>query len=451
MHDVRLLLWLRARHARSALNRTLHLVGAGVDDGGWGERAYQLYAVGIMLVWAALMAAALVDAIQGVFVGLAAAVCSLAVQGALLAVALVLLRVGIAGARTTPLKLSHPDIAYLAASAVSARALAGVSAGVQAFAGAAAGAALGFLLGVGLESASVLAGAPAAVALAGAALAAAAATFAVLSVGGFFVLAVAAIALALLAPRVDMTRVIDENSLHADLCQFGMLSPLDRNDIAEYQRRRKLADRPVRFSLPRGEGRLALVQRAALSHARQYDGLASLVMQGAFVVPLGVLALLGAGGPVLFVFWLPVAVLMPQGVREATRAFRDDARNRLVRDRLPFGVLELLAFDTLPAFAATTLLACGAVAAMIPIGTSLPLALALAVLVGAASLLCCGLDAVRLFPGGPRLCYEYGALALVGVGFALSLFASAAVAAMGMALFAAAVALVVRFGSECVR
>lgn len=81
MHDVRLLLWLRARHARSALNRTLHLVGAGVDDGGWGERAYQLYAVGIMLVWAALMAAALVDAIQGVFVGLAAAVCSLAVQG----------------------------------------------------------------------------------------------------------------------------------------------------------------------------------------------------------------------------------------------------------------------------------------------------------------------------------------------------------------------------------
>lgn len=303
MHDVRLLLWLRARHARSALNRTLHLVGAGVDDGGWGERAYQLYAVGIMLVWAALMAAALVDAIQRVFVGLAAAVCSLAVQGALLAVALVLLRVGIAGARTTPLKLSHPDIAYLAASAVSARALAGVSAGVQAFAGAAAGAALGFLLGVGLESASVLAGAPAAVALAGAALAAAAvalgwvvgfvrlasdgwsgwrtaaaafvlvafavswcgvalaagadallapATFAVLSVGGFLVLAVAAIALALLAPRVDMTRVIDENSLHADLCRFGMLSPLDRNDIAEYQRRRKLADRPVRFSLPRG-------------------------------------------------------------------------------------------------------------------------------------------------------------------------------------------------------
>ena len=49
------------------------------------------------------------------------------------------------------------------------------------------------------------------------------------------------------------------------------------------------------------------------------------------------------------------------------------------------------------------------------------------------------------------MCYEYGALALVGVGFALSLFASAAVAAMGMALFAIATALIVRFGVECVR
>ena len=153
MHDVRLLLWLRARHARSSLNRVLHLVGAGVDDGGRGERVYQLYAVGIMLVWFALMVAALVDAIQGAFAGLDAAVCAFAVRGALLVPALVLLRVGIAGARTTPLKLSHPDIAYLAAGTVGSRALAGAAVAVQALGAAAAGAAIGFLLGVGLESA----------------------------------------------------------------------------------------------------------------------------------------------------------------------------------------------------------------------------------------------------------------------------------------------------------
>ena len=502
MHDVLLLLRLRLRHARSTFDRALHLAGAGIDDGSRGERVYQLYAVGIMLVWFVLMAAALVDAIQRAFAGLDAAVCAFAVQAALLAVALVLLRGGIAGVRTAPLKLSHPDIAYVAASMVSARALAGVSAGAQALAAAAAGGAAGFLLGVGLESASVLAVSPTVPALAGAALAAAAVapgwvagfvrlssarwnrrnaaaavavlatfdaswcgavlaasadallaptTFAGFAAGGLLVLVAAALALALLAPRVNMTRVIDENSLHADLCQFGMLSPLDRNDIAEYQRRRKLAARPVRFSLPSGQGRLVLAQRAALSHARQYDGLPSLVMQGSFAVPLGVLALLGAGGPALFVFWLPVAVLMPQGVREATRAFRDDMRNRLVRDRLPFGALDLLVFDTLPAFALVTAVACAVSAVAAPTGASLLAAVALAVLLSAASLLCCGLDAVRLFPGGPRLCYEYGAFALVGVGFVLSLFASTVVVAAGLAFFAVAAALIVRFCPECAR
>lgn len=121
MRDVRLLLWLRARHARSTLDRALHLAGAGVDGGGRGERAYQLYVAGVMAVWFALMAAALIDAIQGAFAGVGIAVCALAVQGALLVPVLVLLCGGIAGVRTAPLKLSHPDIAYLAASAVSAR------------------------------------------------------------------------------------------------------------------------------------------------------------------------------------------------------------------------------------------------------------------------------------------------------------------------------------------
>lgn len=502
MRDARLLLWLRARHARSALDQALHLVGAGVDAGGRAERAYQLYAVGLMLAWFALMASALVSAVQGAFAAAGFAACALAVRSALLVPAFVLLRGGIAGVRTSPLKLSHPDIAYLAAGAVSARALVGAAVGTQALAGAAIGGALGFLLGAGLESAGAPAAAPAAVALAGALLAAAAValgwvpglvrlasarwargrtsaavlasaaatalwggfallvpvsallaptTFAALAAGGAFVLAAAALALGLLAPHANMTRVIEENSLHADLCRFGVLSPLDRNDIAEYQRRRKLAARPPRFSLPHGEGRAALVQRAVLSHARRYDGLPSLAMHGAFAVPLGVLALAGAGGIELFVFWLPVAVLMPQGVREAARTFQDDVRNRLVRDRLPFGALELLVFDTLPAFVLTTAVACAVAAMAAPAGAPPLAAVGLAVVLNVAQLLCCGFDAVRLFPGGPRLCYEYGALALVAVGFALSLFAPMPVVAAGLALFAAAVALLVRFGTECAR
>ena len=141
--------------------------------------------------------------------------------------------------------------------------------------------------------------------------------------------------------------------------------------------------------------------------------------------------------------------MMPAGVREATRTFRDDVRNRLVRDRLPFGVLELLAFDTLPAFVFTTAIACGVVVAAAPSGVPLAAAFGLAALVSAGSLLCCGLDAIRLFPGGPRLCYEYGAITLVGVAFLLSLFASLPVALAGLALACAAFAALVRFGAEC--
>lgn len=500
MNDVSLLLRLRRRHGRWTLNRIMHIAGASIDDDGWTDRAYQLYMLAIMLVWFALMAAALVDAVAGAFAAAGVEACALATRVVLLVPAAVLLWGGIAGVRTSPLKLSHPDIAYLAASPVSARALVGVAVAVQALTGGAIAFALGFLLGVGLESAGVLALPPVATGLMIAALVSAAvaarwiagvarlasrrwrgrdallvsgvlmalclawtaAVFGVeatglLSLATFATLAgcaavagvAAAVALAALAPRINMTVVIDESSLHADLCRFDALSPLDREKIAEYQRRRRFAERKLRFELPVREGRGALAAHAALSHLRQYDGIPSLLLHAVLVVPLCVFALLGTGGPVLFLFWLQVLVMMPVGVREATRTFRDDMRNRLVRDQLPFGVLELLAFDSLPAFAFTTLLACAVVAVALPAGASLPAALALAALVNAGSLLSCGLDAVRVYSGGPRLCYEYGAIALVGASFALALFAPVSAIVAGLALGVAALAAAVHFGREC--
>ena len=140
---------------------------------------------------------------------------------------------------------------------------------------------------------------------------------------------------------------------------------------------------------------------------------------------------------------------MPQGAREATRAFRDDMRNRLVRDRLPFGTLSLLVFDSLPAFVLTTVLACAACALAAPPGMPPLAAVGLAVLVNACTLAACGLDAVRLYAHGPRLCYEYGALALVAVVFVMSLFASPAAVAVALAFLCAALAALVRFGAEC--
>lgn len=502
MRDVLLLLWLRVRHTRWMLNRIMHLAGAGLDEDGLFDRAYQAYVAAVMLVWFALMASALVDAVAGAFALVGMEVCVLTTRAVLLIPTAAFVWRGVSGLRSAPLKLSHPDIAYLAASPISARALVGVAVAAQAFAGGLAGFAAGFLLGVGLESAGALALPPAAVGLVAALLVGAAValgwlpgivrlvsrcwrvrdvvvavvillvvgvawsafvlmagqpvllasvTYVALGVGAAATGAVATLALALVAPRVDMTRVIDESSLHADLCRFDALSPLDHQTVAEYQRRRRLADRTLRFSLPSCEGRAVLVAHAALSHLRQYDGIPMLVVQGALVVPMGVLAVLGVGGPVLFLFWLQVLVMTPAGVREATRMFRDDVRNRLVRDRLPFSVLELLVFDALPAFAFTTAIACGVMVAATPSGVSLAATFGLVVLMNAGLLLCCGLDAIRLFPGGPRPCYEYGTIALVGVAFLLSLFASQPAALAGLALTCAALAALVHFGVECAR
>ena len=171
MHDVRLLLWLRARHARSALNRTLHLVGAGVDDGGWGERATSCTR------WASCscglaMAAALVDAIQG---SSALSRRRMLARGS----------GGAARGGARPAARRHRGRAHDAVEAVASRhSLSGGQRGERAGARGRVGRSASFRRrgcrgGAGFcwawgWRASVLAGAPAAVALAGAALAAAA-------------------------------------------------------------------------------------------------------------------------------------------------------------------------------------------------------------------------------------------------------------------------------------
>ncbi|CVH76677.1 hypothetical protein BN3658_00799 [Coriobacteriaceae bacterium CHKCI002] len=250
---------------------------------------------------------------------------------------------------------------------------------------------------------------------------------------------------------MDITAVVKEGALRADLRLVGAFSPLDERAKASYRRRCVLAARPPRFALPPGEGRAALVARAALSHARQREGLLALAFHGTAVVPLGVLAVLGAGDSVLFLVWLQVSVFAPQGARELSRAFFDDVRNRLVRDRLPFGTLELLAFDSLPAFALTTALACASCALALPPGTPVLGAWALAVAVNACSLASCALDAVRPRAGGPWarwMCFELGASAMVATAFLLSLIASPLVAGAGIVAVAAVCARVVHAGVE---
>ena len=164
--DVRLLLWLRVRHARWAAERAMHLAGAGVDAGTRSERVYRLYVLAIVLAFLVAMWAALLDAVEGLFALAGTAACAMAVQAALTVPFAVTAVRGLQGLRTSPLKFSHPDGAFLAASPLDARALVGLAACFQALGTGLTAGLAGFLLGAGLCSAGALAANPFLVALA---------------------------------------------------------------------------------------------------------------------------------------------------------------------------------------------------------------------------------------------------------------------------------------------
>lgn len=505
MGDVRLLLRLRVRHARTFLVRALHATGSDlIDDRGWGERSYQAYIIGFMGICLAAMWLWLLDTVQEAFVALGPDLAFGVLLFAFAAPAVMFSVSSFRGLRASWIKLSHPDIAYVAASPIGSTALVGVSAAITMIAGGAVAAPAGYLLAVGMRAASgwfvdplttaLIASLWTAVPLAAsrvvgtvrlalprtirrwkavamlalASLAAVAAYGALaiawapvaLAQSNAVVQAIAAavgllaagfLALLLLAKRVDRVRMVEENALYADTCSFGFFSLLDSATVGDYRRRCKLARRGPFLRLSQAAGPVALVARAALSLVRQYEGLPALLMLGAGITPFGVSALFGGFGVAGPIFWLAMLVGVASTAREVTRAFRDDMRVRLVRDQLPYGTLALLVGDSLPAFCLVTAVSCATVPFTLPAGAPVVPALVLAAALNAAVVLSFGLEAVRLRSGSMRPWGE-GGLAIVGslCGFA-SLSAEPLLVVAAAIVACATMARMIRRGSECVR
>lgn len=510
MHDLRLLLCLRLRHVRTQMVRASHIVGIDpVADRGFSERAMQLYSALVILVVLLLLWWWLIDVAVTVFAALTAAGAALVLAVALAMPALLFMMQGLGGLRASLLKFSHPDIAFVAGSALGTRALVADQLTVSALSGGAFAVGVGYLLGVGLEVSLSAPVDPLAVALLFALLVMMAiegawlvsavrlayacgkrrwARIAVLAVGvvavaGAFIalafavvpsvvagplglefggvapLCVAALLLMValawcllwLVPRIDMITVVSENALYADMQPFGAMSLLDRGTIADYRRRRKLAYRVPRFHLMAAQGSCALVARAWLSFLRQREGIPALLMLGAVATPLGVCSLLSTGSPAMLMTRLVLLVAFPQGLREATRVFRDDMRIRLVRDQLPFDTLQLLVGDSLPSFAVVALASCVVVVFVLPAGASLPVALLLALLLNAATILCSGLDAVRLYENGSCLWSEIGLVVLVGVAAVFSFVGLPLLILVGVVAVVVIVAAILHYGVETVQ
>ena len=113
--NVGLLARLELRHARSDLRFLLFAAGADIDeDRGFLERTYQLYLVVIFAIALVLSWAQVIDLVEGVHDALGALAGSVAFALLAYLPAVLLVCWAIAGLQETPLRLTLPDISWLA-------------------------------------------------------------------------------------------------------------------------------------------------------------------------------------------------------------------------------------------------------------------------------------------------------------------------------------------------
>jgi hypothetical protein len=239
--------------------------------------------------------------------------------------------------------------------------------------------------------------------------------------------------------------LIAENALYADLYPFRHLLFYDADSYASLRRKKKLAQRGSRISLPDNASPRSLVTRSILSHVRQYEGLPSLLFFALIMAPLGALLLFGEFNLLVTMVWVLLLFTSPRGQRELTIVFREDQQNRMIRDHLPYNTLALLLFDSLPALVFSSLLSSLVLLAMLPIGFDLFFHIGFALFISLAVILCSGLDHVRFSVANWRFSYECSLLSFVLVIFLLSHLVTPATGILGaLAMLAIYVFLIIR-------
>lgn len=162
-------------------------------------------------------------------------------------------------------------------------------------------------------------------------------------------LLICAIAL-IISRRLDFPAIADANGIYAELYSLREMPLRDAMGYRELKQRRKVARRGAKIILPLGSGWRAPLTRSILSHLRQPSNLLSVIFWGALAAPLGTYLLLGYGHVQLWMMWALILLTYINGVREITRAFRDDTRNQVYRSQIPFRDLKLFMLDSAPGF-----------------------------------------------------------------------------------------------------
>jgi hypothetical protein len=495
--DLRLLARLRLRQFARSANYWLRVLGYDPESDTLSERLYGVYLALFGGGWAVAMAVIALNA--AVTLGQALPAPAFDAVPALLPWLVLVAQACIASQalRSSPLKLTFPDITYLAGAPISRGALALVAcvqAGLRTLVVALPAAALvAVALAAGLAPAALEPSAAAAVAVA---LPLVALTLAVawclglaraalprqagrrwlwlapiallplarllpgllLWPGRALALALAGRAQALWAPllwlallplmalvallggRVHMADVARESQTYARIQALGMGGLLAPEVVRSIRRRAALAGRRPVLRLPRAGGSWALAARAGLALVRDPSGLLSLVTWAGLLTVAGNWIAAGDTLPPQWAAWLFWAMFAPPAA--LADALRADTEEPFLRQLLPQSNLRLLvAGMALPALA-LTLVALGLWLLARPAsGAALPGALAIIALAGLLAL-CQGASLLPVLTPGRRLPYAPAAAISLGAVILASAVTHAPFAALGVAALAGAVLVV---------
>jgi hypothetical protein len=497
--DLSLLTWLRARHAWTQLVFWMYATGADIESGDLFERFYELYLVVLFSAWALGMSIVSIAQIGQSFAELSATQLDAVRQGAMTAPLLVLAALFTRSLRRSPVQLTAPDIAYVAATQISTRALVAVDTAIAVLKAGTLGAVLGTLFGSGMYAAG--AGATPG---AGAALASLMAVVLVIgarvvgmarltvdrwlsqwwwmvvwpavglvvvtrhpvlewtaypiltaleggsltttwTVLGLLVLLETVLLMAI-SPRADVTRIIDDSALFAELAPLQLMRVLDSAGYREIARSKRRATRRPRLHPPIGQGEIAPVSRAVLSYVRQPLRLFTPLVWGALVVPVGVLLLPWRVSGFGYLPWMAVAL---SGLSaELTRVFRDDLQHPTIRRALPFDTLTLLLLDSAPATVLAAALSIAVITVFQPPGGDAVGEVALAVLLTVLAVLCRGIGLLEHSWTSRTVSFQSSMLLSLGLIVASALLGGVWLAVIAAASAAWIAVMIVRWAHE---
>jgi hypothetical protein len=397
--DLRLLLWLRGRQLRGSAAYWLGTLGYELDEQVWYQQIYGLYLLAIGLGWLVLMWAWAVD--QAATIG--AQLGSNLQQQALAALPFGLFALATLAAmrclRESPLKLSFPDNAYLAAAPLARPALALLAFGgsllrvaplvamalaliTTALAGpapatgisadwrglglglllAAAGWSIAWALGIArlalppqrrhpaLWLSPLLLWLPVAVFPALLQVPGRIVVGALLDGTASIIVAVlpalalaATAALVGLARRINLTEVADESAVYAQVEALGLLKLFDPALARRTRRRYAQAQRRPWIGLPRAAGIGALLGRGLVGFARRPGTLLAALLWGAAICHLGAWLIVQQAGGWALLAWLFLLLAAPP--RAMLQVFQADVAEPFLRQLLPVRTLTLLLAD----------------------------------------------------------------------------------------------------------